>query len=594
VDTDGTAWVLNDQQINKITEKGILHFKSPTDFIYGIGSRATDGQVLFGGEDGIIVIDPIAFYTDTTHPEIVFCGIDVANKKRILPQEDEFVLEIELGPKDEVFTLHYATLHFIHRKELTYQYQLEGFDKEWVEAGTNRSVTYTNLPPGKYIFKAKAVTEDQLSSDHPLQIVINIKPAFFETYYFYALMVLILGGLGFLFYSLRHKAARLKKQKVLAEQQAAYKSMFLANMSHEIRTPMNAIMGLNNLLLGTPLNDKQAEYAKAISASCDNLLWIVNDILDQSKIESGTYAIEHKPFDLTAILHQLEMLFKHVAQEKNLTLSFSQEGRLSSLLVGDPVRLIQVLSNLLNNAIKFTDQGSVRLLTTIQKHEENSVNCTFRVSDTGIGIPADKIDAIFESFQQVNEKVMAGNQGTGLGLSIVRYLVDKMGGTIQLKSKHGSGSEFTVALPFQIPEKINAVAGHLNSTIQVKPGLRILLVEDAPLNQLVAVELIKKWMTEPVIELAENGKVALEKIQQVRFDLVLMDVKMPVMDGLEATRRIRNLKDPYFKSIPIAGLTANVIPQQIEECLQAGMNAFISKPIRQEDFLQKLSELIPS
>jgi len=594
VDTNGAAWVLYDRQIHKITAKGILHFNSPTDFIYGIGSRSSDGQVLFGGEDGIIVIDPDAFYTDTTHPEIVFCGIEVANKNRILPQENEFIREIDLDPKDEVFTLHYATLHFIHRKELTYQYQLEGFDKEWVEAGTNRSVTYTNLPPGKYTFKAKAVTEDQLSSGIPLQIAIHIRPAFFETSYFFALLILILGGLGFLFYSLRHKATRLKKQKVLAEQQAAYKSMFLANMSHEIRTPMNAIMGLNNLLMGTPLNAKQTEYAKAISISCDNLLWIVNDILDQSKIESGTYAIEHKPFDLAAILHQLEVLFTHVAQEKNLALSFLQEGRFPPLLVGDPVRLIQVLSNLLNNAIKFTDQGSVSLMTTIEQNDEKSANCTFRISDTGIGIPADKIDSIFESFQQVNEKVMAGNQGTGLGLSIVKYLVDKMGGTIQLKSKHGSGSEFTVTLPFQIPEKINAVDGHLNSSIQIKPGLRILLVEDAPLNQLVAVELMKKWMTDPVIELAENGKVAVEKVQQVRFDVILMDVKMPVMDGLEATRRIRNLKDPYFKSIPIAGLTANVIPQQMEECLQAGMNAFISKPIRQEDFLKKLSDLISS
>jgi len=332
----------------------------------------------------------------------------------------------------------------------------------------------------------------------------------------------------------------------------------------------------------------------AISASCDNLLWIVNDILDQSKIESGTYVIENKPFDLEAILHQLEILFRHLALEKNLNLTFSHDGKLPPLLIGDPVRLIQILSNLMNNAIKFTDEGSVSLMTTVQMQDEGNVMCTFRITDTGIGIPSNKVADIFESFHQVNEKVIAGNQGTGLGLSIVKYLVDKMGGTIQLNSTHGSGSEFIVALPFRIGET-KAIGDFDGSHIELlKPGLRILLVEDAPLNQMVAIELIKKWMTDPVIELAENGSEALEKVQHSIFDIVLMDVKMPVMDGLEATRRIRNMEGLYYKTLPIAGLTANVIPQQIEECMKAGMNTFISKPIRQEDFLQKLSTLFTS
>jgi len=222
------------------------------------------------------------------------------------------------------------------------------------------------------------------------------------------------------------------------------------------------------------------------------------------------------------------------------------------------------------------------------------VQCTFIIKDTGIGIPPDKINAIFESFQQVNEKVLAGNQGTGLGLSIVKYLVNKMGGSIELNSTHGAGSEFIVRLPFQLSESRVVEISEVRSTVALKPGLRILLVEDAPLNQLVASELIKKWMVDPVIDVAENGEVAIKKVRDDKYDLVLMDVKMPVMDGLEATRRIRAMEGSYFKTIPIAGLTANVIPQQIEECLRAGMNTFISKPIRQEDFLQKISSLLPS
>jgi len=365
VDAEGNAWAVDGRYVTRITSDTTWQYSSPTGFVTGIGAKASDGQLLFGGDKGIIVIQPDAFYTDTSHPEIVFCGIDVANKRKILPVEAEYTDHIELNDKDQVFTLHYASPHFIHRHGLTYKYQLVGFDEDWIDAGTNRSVTYTNLPHGLYNFRVIAITEDQLQSKKPLEVMITIHPSFYKTIYFYSLIALLAGGLIYFVYTLRRKASNLKKEKMKAEQQTAYKSMFLANMSHEIRTPMNAIMGLNNLLLQTSLTDKQSEYALAIKTSCDNMLWIVNDILDQSKIESGTYTIETKPFDLAAILHQLEVLCKHLALEKNLKLTFSQTGELPTLLLGDPVRLIQVLSNLLNNAIKFTDEGSINLSTTI-------------------------------------------------------------------------------------------------------------------------------------------------------------------------------------------------------------------------------------
>ncbi len=594
VDIHGHAWSASGRQVSRITADSIWQYNSPTGFVFGIGSRAADGRVLFGGDNGVIVIEPDAFYVDTTHPKIVFCGIDVANKRKQLLSEPEYVNEIELHHTDDVFTLHYAPLHFIHWRGITFRYQLVGFDKDWIDAGTSRSVTYTNLPHGQYTFRAIAITEDQRISREPLEVIITIKPPFYRSVYFYCLLVLLTGSILYAIYVQRRKTSRLKREKILAEQEAAYKSMFLANMSHEIRTPMNAIMGLNNLLRMTPMNDKQLEYTKAISASCDNLLWIVNDILDQSKIESGTFAIEKKPFDLAGILHQLEVLFKHLAEEKNLALTFTQPDDIPAILSGDPVRLVQILSNLLNNAIKFTDAGSIRLVTTIKKEDHQHLNCTFTITDTGIGIPADKVSMIFESFQQINEKVIAGNQGTGLGLSIVKHLVDKMGGTILLHSKHGIGSEFMVTLPFQQQSQVDQRAVDIHPSAILKPGLRILLVEDAPLNQLVATELIKKWLVEPMVDLAENGEEALQIVQQHTYDIVLMDVKMPVMDGLEATRRIRNLQDPFYKTIPIVGLTANVIPQQIAECMQAGMNGFIAKPIRQEDFMHTITELIPS
>jgi len=593
-DKNGVAWSIMNRMVMRIDGESVSQYASPTGFVNGIGSKSADGQLFFGGEKGFIVIQPDQFYVDTVHPKIVFCGIDVSNQPKKLELEPEYIRHIDLDQNTRVFTLHFAPLHFNHRKGITFRYKLSGFDEHWTDAGANRSVTYTNLPPGEYNFTAVATTEDRLSSIEPLELHLIIHPPFYRTIYFYGFVAVLFSGLVYFMYALRRRAMVLKKEKVFAEQQSAYKSLFLANMSHEIRTPLNAIMGLNTLVLQTDLSEKQFEYATAINASCDNLLWIVNDILDQSKIESGTFAVEIKPFDLAAILHQLEVLYTHVALEKNLNLTFSQSGDIPASLLGDPIRLVQILSNLLNNAIKFTDKGSIRFFTSLLSTGTNQVQGEFRISDTGIGIPADKLSAIFESFQQVNEKVTAGNQGTGLGLSIVKHLVDKMKGTIELTSTHGIGSEFIVRLPFQIdPGETNLISQSI-SQVNWNPGLRILLVEDAPLNQLVATELIKKWLPEPIIDMAVNGVEAIAKIQSRNYDVVLMDVKMPVMDGLEATRRIRSMKDPYFTSLPIAGLTANVIPQQIEECLQAGMNAFIAKPITKEDFLKNLSIALAS
>ena len=590
VDTYGNAWTTLGRTISKIdgNSLAIQDFIAPTGFVIGSGYK-DNNSIYFTGNNGAMVIRPELMYTDTVPPKVILTGFEIANKESKFDIDYPFLKEITLKHDDKVFTFKFAALHFLFRNQIKYRYRLIGFDENWTSNELKREVTYTNLPPGKYIFEAEAVNEDGVYSKEPLRLTLIIEAPFYKTTIFYILVGLLLFLLLYLYYAIRQKALKFEKEKELAEQNARYKSMFLANMSHEIRTPMNAIIGLNELLLGTPLNPRQEEYVKAVKTSSENLLWIINDILDQAKIESGKYSVDNKVFNLYELLHQLKTLFIVRADQKKLEFNFKLEQGCHTNLVGDPIRLFQILTNLLGNAIKFTEKGSVSLDVSCRDIGQESVEVIFRISDTGIGIPEEKLDEIFESFSQVNEIYLTGNQGTGLGLSIVKNLVSQMNGTINVQSVHHVGSEFEVSIPFGIPElkhEDNSVEESIGS--QELTGLNILLVEDAPLNQLVATELLKKHISEVQLDIAHNGKESLDKVVQKNYDLILMDVKMPVMDGLEATRSIRSMKGEYYSAIPIIGLTANAIPQQLQDCLDAGMNDCVTKPINISELINKI------
>ncbi|MEE8423190.1 MAG: ATP-binding protein, partial [Thermodesulfobacteriota bacterium] len=373
----------------------------------------------------------------------------------------------------------------------------------------------------------------------------------------------------------------------LAEGASNAKSQFLANMSHEIRTPMNAIIGFVALLKGTKLNKQQKEYLDTITSSGQVLLNIISDILDLAKIEAGEIRIEHRHFNLEALIKGVLTIVKPEIGARPIKVYFNIENDVPPNLGGDFIHLRQVFTNLLNNAIKFTEKGEISLSVRIEKKLDDQMRLLrFTVKDTGIGIPKDKGEFIFDTFTQVDSVSTREYPGTGLGLSICKAYVKSMGGNIWVESELGKGSQFIFTAQFKetsqgVEEETYPV---LKETEQLScEGIRVLAVEDNLVNQKLVNVLLKNWGC--VIDLANNGHEAVEKVKENKYDLVLMDLLMPVMDGLQATRIIR--KD-ISKDLPIIALTAAAMEKDEEKGLSAGINDYLLKPIEPE----KLKEII--
>lgn len=391
---------------------------------------------------------------------------------------------------------------------------------------------------------------------------------------------------------IRHEIEFAVKEKELAEQSARLKQQFIANMSHEIRTPMNAIVGMTRLLMEKNPRPDQVKYLDAITRSADNLLVIINDILDFSKIEAGKITIEFIDFSLKSVLKNVVTLLRFKAEEKGIAIRFDLEGEVPDSLVGDPTRLNQVLMNLAGNAVKFTEQGSVQILVRVTDRQPHFVQLAFDVKDTGIGIPQDFVNRIFESFTQAGTDVARKYGGTGLGLTISRQLVELMEGTISVQSKLGEGTTFTFVLPFQLgdEQKINRGGEfHLQSAdVDILNRSRILLVDDNEFNTIVAVDTLKAIAPRMQIAVASSGYQAMELLREHGADLVLMDIQMPQLSGTETTRLIRDTFPDELRRLPILAMTANVMRQDIEQYLQAGMNDHIPKPFQKEELVRKI------
>lgn len=395
---------------------------------------------------------------------------------------------------------------------------------------------------------------------------------------------------------MRQLMEQLVEEKNRADQANKAKSMFMSNMSHEIRTPMNAIVGMTEILLRSELPEMEREYLGNIQRSGNALLGIINDILDFSKLESGKMKITEDTYAPLLMLNDLKMIILNRIGSKMLQLEYEIDENLPAKLYGDELRIRQVLINIANNAVKFTEEGYVRILVKIERIEDGIAHILFSVKDTGQGIAKEDLKKLFGVYQQVDTKKNHNKEGTGLGLAISKQFVEMMGGTLEVQSEYGKGSEFY----FTIPQKIMDARKAIDVKVEIEgnilnfvaPEAKILLVDDNEMNLKVAKGLLAPLQMQ--IDTAENGKQALDMIGNKRYDLVFMDHMMPIMDGVEATKKIREMEEEYYKKVPIIALTANALVEARKTFREAGMNDFVAKPIEIKDICAKIKKWLKS
>ncbi|MGN7935662.1 ATP-binding protein [Pseudomonas sp. 22447] len=389
----------------------------------------------------------------------------------------------------------------------------------------------------------------------------------------------------------QHQAmTQLIKTREEAEKANSAKSEFLAMMSHELRTPMNGVLGMLQLLETTRMTDEQHEYTALASESTEHLLKVINDILDFSRIERSALELEHIPFNLAELVGSCAQSFQHSAAQRRLGLDLQIPDDMHALQVqGDPTRIRQILVNLIGNALKFTEQGRVTVQCQWQALDHELLWFTCTVRDSGIGIPAESLERMFDAFQQADSSISRRYGGTGLGLPIARTLAERMGGTLRAQSEEGQGSVFTLEIPLALSTQVPAaLAPRLPGGNGHGEGRHVLLVEDNPVNQTVIEAMLRSLGF--AISIASDGAQAIRSAESLKFDLILMDCRLPIVDGYEATRQIRQL--PGCDQLPIVALTANALQGDREACLAAGMNDYLAKPFKRVDLQQILQRWV--
>jgi signal transduction histidine kinase/CheY-like chemotaxis protein/streptogramin lyase/HPt (histidine-containing phosphotransfer) domain-containing protein len=716
----------------------------------GPSFKGRDGRLYFGGPEGLNVFSPESIERSRTAAPIVITELSLFNRPAMVGErgrikaDPPFLSDLTVTPEETLFSLNFAALSLRRPERNRYAYKLEGFDPDWIETdASNRRAVYSNVPPGSYVFRVRGSNADSVWTESATLLPVRILPPWWKTWWFRALLGGLFLAAPLLWVRIRTRAFEAHRSelermvegrtrevvaaKEQAESASRAKSLFVANMSHEVRTPMNGVLGITALLEKTSLDPRQRGMLRRIQASARHLLGVINDILDLSRIEAERLTLSEEPFLLDDVLAALGAVVGGRAREKGIEVIFKVGEDVPRSLIGDPTRLQQVLVNLTGNAVKFTDSGEVLVSVNMQEIAAQAAVLRFDVRDTGVGIPAEELPRLFESFTQLDESVSRRHEGTGLGLSISRRLAQLMGGSLTATSEVGRGSTFSftarlgvaeaaaprastdalsnapilvvddsetardslsaalrsfgfearsvptgelalteieaassrgrpyrVALldwkmpgisglevlaelrkrkapelpvcvlmsawaddglqaaaadacvpllekpisPSTLFEAVNAAMGgafqpkgdaHSPST-RVFDGNRVLLVEDNEINRMIAGEMLRLAALEVVS--ASGGEEALRLIEARAYDVILMDVQMPGMDGLEATRRLK--MDPRHRGIPVIALTAHAMSGDRERFLAAGMDDYLTKPIDEEALLRVLAKWIPA